>query len=79
MKSKIIDLGQTVYELCMKDPEIADILAELGFWDITKHGMLGTAGRFMTIPKGARMKDIQIDDIKAAFARRGYQVKEGLS
>ena len=77
MESMIIDLSQTVYELCMKDPEVVDILAELGFRDIARPGMLATAGRFMTIPKGARLKGIQVDDIKAAFISRGYQVKEG--
>ena len=77
MESLIIDLSQTVYEVCMKNPEVADILTDLGFRDITKPGMLATAGRFMTISKGARQKGISIEEIKAAFIRRGYQVKEG--
>ena len=33
-----------------------NILAEIGFVDILKPGMLNTAGRFMTIPKGAAMR-----------------------
>ncbi len=47
MEEKILDMSKTVYELCTADPEILPILAELGFTDITKPGMLVTAGRFM--------------------------------
>ncbi len=52
MKEKVLDLDRTVYELCADEPEIAGILRKAGFSDITKPGMLQTAGRFMPIPKG---------------------------
>lgn len=71
-----IDLTKTVYELCTADPAIAEIMTELGFSDITKPGMLQTAGRFMTIPKGAAMKKLEMDKIKQAFSSRGYEVLE---
>ncbi len=77
MSEKILNLNQTVYELCAADPEILSILAELGFTDITKPGMLATAGRFMTIPKGAALKKRSLEEVKAAFLRHGYQIKEG--
>ena len=70
----MLDLGRTVYELCMGDPEIAEILREVGFSDVTKPGMLNTAGRFMTIPKGAGLKRIDLEDVKRTFAERGYAV-----
>jgi len=50
---KTLDLSQSVYTLCTKNEELAVILKQIGFTDITKPGMLTTAGRFMTIPKGA--------------------------
>ena len=53
MEHKTISLRQSVYALCAQYPEIREILAEIGFRDITKPGMLETAVRFMTIPKGA--------------------------
>ena len=53
---RTIDLTRSVHSLCSEYPEIASIMAELGFTDIVKPGMLATAGRFMTIPKGAAMK-----------------------
>lgn len=76
MDNKIIDLNKTVYELCNTYPEIKDILNSSGFVDITKPGMLNTAGRFMTIPKGANMKKISLDTIKEVFIEHGFIIKE---
>jgi uncharacterized lipoprotein YehR (DUF1307 family) len=41
--------------------------------------MLNTAGRFMTIPKGAAMKSISMDKIEQMLKEKGYTVrnKEG--
>jgi len=50
---KIIDLKKSVYNLAQDYPEIKEIMQELGFVDIIKPGMLNTAGRFVTLPKGA--------------------------
>ena len=74
--SKSIDINKTVYELCSENPQIATILAEIGFKDVTKPGMLNTAGRFMTIHKGAAMKKIEIEVIKQTFLENGYEMKE---
>lgn len=73
---KVVDLKKSVYELCTADPEITEIMSELGFSDIMKSGMLQTAGRFMTIPKGAALKKIELDKIKQVFRDHGYQVKD---
>lgn len=74
--SKIIDLSKTVYELCKDDPDIVDIMKELGFEGIAKPGMLNTAGRFMTLPKGAAMQKISLEKLKEVFENKGYQIKE---
>ena len=74
--NKKINLSKTVYELCKEYPEIADILSGLGFHDILKPGMIQTAGRFMTIPKGAVMKKINIDRIIETLKAYGYQIVE---
>lgn len=76
MQDKIVDLGKTVHRLCSADPAIKEILAEAGFRDILKPGMLETAGRFMTIPKGAKAKGIYLETVKQIFKERGYTVKE---
>ena len=73
---KTVDLSKSVYEVCKEYPDIIEIMKELGFESITNPGMLNTAGRFMTIPKGASMKNIPMDKIKEAFNRKGYEIKE---
>jgi hypothetical protein len=75
MMEKLIDLSKTVFEIAQENPEAVDIMKELGFTDITKPGMINTAGRFMTIPKGAAMKGIGLDKIKEVFQTHGYQIK----
>lgn len=73
---KVIDFSKTVFEICKENPEVIEIMKELGFSDITNPGLLNTAGRFMTIPKGAAMKGIGLDKIKEAFSIKGFQIKE---
>ena len=77
MNEKLLNLDRTVYELCSGDPEVAEILKEAGFADVTKPGMLNTAGRFMTIPKGAQLKRIDLEDIKRIFAEHGFRIVGG--
>jgi len=72
--NKIISLNETVYELCTKYPEIKDILKELGFVDIANPIMMNTAGRVMTIPKGAEMKNIDIETIKEKLKQNGFEI-----
>ena len=72
--NKEIDLNKSVYEICSQYPEILQIMQEIGFKDITNRAMLNTAGRFMTISKGAAMKNIDIDIIKQAFEAKGFSV-----
>jgi hypothetical protein len=71
-----IDFNKSVHDLCKEYPEVKNILAELGFSDITKPGMLETAGRFMTIKKGSIAKGIDIEKIKQEFLNRGYEIKQ---
>lgn len=73
---KIIDFQKTVYEICTEDPFVTEIMKELGFDQIMKPGMLQTAGRVMTIAKGARMRGIELSDIAQTFENHGYTVKQ---
>lgn len=74
--SKVIDINKTIFELCKEYPEISEIMSELGFKDITKPGMISTAGRFMTLSKGALAKGIDLEKIKQEFILSGYEIKE---
>ncbi len=72
--NNFIDLNKTVYELCTNDPAIKQVLSEIGFSDILNPGMINTAGRFMTIPKGAVLKKIDIKTVVNVFRENGYDV-----
>ncbi len=72
---KIIDFTRSVNDICKEHPEVMDIMRELGFDNLTP-AMLSTAGRFMTIPKGAKMKKLDLNAIKEEFIRRGFEVRE---
>jgi N-dimethylarginine dimethylaminohydrolase len=74
MEKKKLNLNNSVYELCKENPELPELLAQLGFTDITKPGMLQTAGRFMTIPKGATLKKLNLEQIKQTLAAKGYEI-----
>lgn len=76
MESKIINLNSSVYEICSSNPEVISILADLGFKDIIKPGMLVTAGRFMTLPKGAVMKKINLEQIVEVLEKSGFEVRQ---
>ena len=71
---KKIDINKSIYELSEEYPEIIEIMESIGFKDIAKKGMLNTAGRIMTISKGAMMKGIEIETIKKEFESRGFSI-----
>ena len=75
MESIRIDLNETVYDLCTKYPDLIKTLSGLGFTDITKPGMLQTAGRFMTPVKGASLKHIPLEQIVQTLAEHGFSAE----
>lgn len=77
--NKTLDLTKTVFDLCATDPEIIRIMQSLGFEQIANPVLLNTAGRIMTIPRGAKARGMDMDVIMDTFEREGYHVigKEG--
>ena len=74
-----LDLNTPVAGLCSTYPELVNILRDLGFTEITRPGMLSTAGRFMTIPKGARLKGIDLALIRATLRKHGFEITEDVN
>lgn len=70
--SKTIDLNKTVAELVKEYPEIKGIMKELGFSEIVNPMALKVMGRVMTIPKGAMVKGIDLDEIRRKFHENGF-------
>ncbi|MDD4357944.1 MAG: DUF1858 domain-containing protein [Smithellaceae bacterium] len=75
MQLKPIDLTQSVHALCTQYPDLIPVMEELGFKDITKPGMLATAGRWMIIPKGVALKKLDLDTIKQQLYENGFEVR----
>lgn len=73
--AKNIDLNKSVYELAKAYPELIDIMSELGFTEITKKAMLNSIGKLMTIPKGAKMKNISMMDVVTTLLSKGFELE----
>ncbi|MCF7925284.1 MAG: DUF1858 domain-containing protein [Candidatus Izimaplasma sp.] len=71
---KIIKKSTSIFDLVKAYPDIKEIMVELGFKDLTKPGMLQTAGRIMTLEKGSKMKHIPMKQIIDVFQNHGYQL-----
>jgi Domain of unknown function (DUF1858) len=72
---KIIDLNKPIKTLVTEYPEIMEIMKRIGFESITNPAMLNTAGRVMTLVKGAKVKNIDLELIKAEFIKAGFEIQ----
>ena len=72
---KSINFSRSVYELVTEYPELADVMDELGFSEVKKPAMLHSVGKLMTIPKGAKMKGIEMLDVVAALIKAGFTIE----
>ena len=74
---KILDLDKSVASLVKEHPEVADIMANLGFTEIKNPAMLASVGRIMNLKKGSQMKKIPIEEIVRAFREKGFEITDG--
>lgn len=72
---KRINLKETVYQLTQEYPEVIEIMASLGFTEIRKKAVRLSVGKLMTIPKGAAMKGISLEQIVKALEDAGFTVE----
>jgi DUF438 domain-containing protein len=73
---KTIQLKESIYEICSEYPEVKDLLAQLGFRDITKPEVLHTIGKLMTIPQGASMRGIDLSKVILELRANGFEIGE---
>ena len=71
---KILDLKKSVAELVEEYPEVREIMAEVGFKEITNPVALNVMGRIMTIPRGAAVKGVDLNKVIATFEEHGFTV-----
>ncbi len=72
--AKTLDLRKSVYELVKEYPEVADIMAGLGFGEIRKKAVINSVGKLMTIPKGAKFRKVDLKEIVKRFTDAGFTV-----
>ena len=73
---KILDLDKSVASLVKEYPEVADIMADLGFTEIKNPAMLASVGRIMNLKKGSQMKKIPMEQIVRAFREKGFEITD---
>ena len=74
---KILDLDKSVASLVKEYPEVADIMADLGFTEIKNPAMLASVGRIMNLKKGSQMKKIPMEEIVRTFREKGFEITNG--
>lgn len=72
--AKELDLSHSVYELVQEYPELIEIMVDLGFTEIQKKAVLNSVGKMITIPKGATMKGIPMDNVFTAMMEHGFEL-----
>lgn len=72
---KNINLKFSIYQLVNENPELVPILEELGFVEVTRKNMLKSVGKVMTIPKGAKLKGIPMEEIIKKIQDNGFVVE----
>ncbi|MCR5393677.1 MAG: DUF438 domain-containing protein [Olsenella sp.] len=71
---KTLDLSRSVHDLAQEYPEFPQVMANIGFTDITKPAALNTVGRVTTVPRGCAIKGISLDDAIRAFEDADFTV-----
>ena len=71
---KVLDLKKTVADLVGEYPEVRQIMADVGFREMTSDVALNVMGRIMTIPRGAAVKGVDLNKVIAAFEEHGFTV-----
>ncbi len=73
---KMISLTDSIYSIVKDYEEVIEVMEILGFEGMTNKKTISTVGRIMTLEKGAKFKNIDINIIKDEFEKHGFIVKE---
>lgn len=73
---KIVDGKQTVYELVKEDPELKEVLVDLGLTPLNNPAMLNTVGRMMTLNDGIKQIGLSKEELIKGLEKANYQLNE---
>lgn len=71
---KIVDLSKTLFQLTEENPELIDILKDLGFAGAANPVMRNTHGRIMTLNAGIEKLGLDKDSVVKKLKEAGYEV-----
>lgn len=72
---KTIDGNKTVYVLIQENPELKDVLVNLGFTPLNDPKMLNTVGRMMSLNNGAKQIKLDGEDLKAGLHEANFELE----
>lgn len=73
---KNISINEPVASLVEKYPDLKNILKDIGFSEITNPLALSSVGKFVSIKKGAGIKNIDLDIIREKLKEGGFNIIE---
>lgn len=71
---KVLDLRNSIYDICMKDSMAKSILLNLGLTAVANQKAIGGL-RNRTIPQVAPIRGHKLDEIIARFEEKGYTIE----
>lgn len=72
-----IDLSIPVAQVIEQQPEVLELLVELGFTPLANPVLRQTLGRTVSLVQGAKMKGLDIQEIQRVLEYNGYEVVGG--
>lgn len=73
---KTIDLTMSLFDLTEENPELIDVLVDLGFSGVAFPEMRNTHGKEMTIPAGVEKFGLDMAEVVAVLRDRGFEVSD---
>lgn len=70
-----INANFTLYKIIKENPQLKDVLYNLGFTGVKNDIMLNTHGKIMTLKKGSEYLKIDKEKIKEEFKKIGFEVE----
>lgn len=72
---KEIDGQRVVYDLIQENPELKEILVNMGFKPLNNDKMLNTVGRMMSLNNGAKQINLTHDELAEELSKNGFELK----
>ncbi len=73
---KELNLDQTIHSAVKKYPELAEVIAELGFPQVRNAFILSTVGKRLTLQKAIEQSGLEREQIIETLSSKGFSIAE---